>query len=262
MYKSSKDDIEWMDKERTWILIESSTAKIAICCIYMAVESSTSSPVFKSNQALLEQVVQLEMVDFSSKDYSLLWAGDMNTHFSSLEYFPLTKKHKLNNNGKLMMDVAKSMKLTCLNPLHWNGTAEEKPTYQRELGNRYVSSMIDYALAGENAMEYIEDFTIDDDGSFSLESDHASLVLTLTLPWKQAWKQHKRESNKIFNVTNYRKILNKVFSEEKEKQGKRSIKKQNSFFTSTILSAVSKTTKTKRSPARNETRKQRSARLK
>ena len=91
MYKSSKDDIEWMDKERTWILIESSTAKIAICCIYMAVESSTSSPAFKSNQALIEQVVQLEMVDFSSKDYSLLWAGDMNAHVS-LEYFPFTKK--------------------------------------------------------------------------------------------------------------------------------------------------------------------------
>ena len=56
IYKSSKEDIEWMDKEQAWILIESSTAKIAICCIYMAVESSTTSPAFKSNQALLEQL--------------------------------------------------------------------------------------------------------------------------------------------------------------------------------------------------------------
>ena len=79
--------------------------------------------------------------------------------------------------------------------------------------------------------------------------------------WKQTEKQHIHESNKIFNVTNYRKILNKVFTEEKEKQGKRSNKKQISFFTSTIISAISKTTKTKRSPARKETRKQRSARL-
>ena len=71
------------------------------------------------------------------------------------------------------MEVAESMKLTCLNPLHWNGTAEEKPTYQRDLGNRYVSSLIDYALPGESAIEYIENFTVDDDGSFLLESDHA-----------------------------------------------------------------------------------------
>ena len=94
--------------------------------------------------------------------------------YHRLEYFPFTKfKHKLNNNGKLIMEVAESMKLTCLNPLHWNGTAEEKPTYQRDLGNRYVSSLIDYALPGESAIEYIENFTVDDDGSFLLESDHA-----------------------------------------------------------------------------------------
>ena len=93
----------------------------------------------------------------TEQGYETLFLGDFNAHVKISERFRFKQyPHPENNNGRLMRDFADRLDLQCLNPLEWSGEREDKITFQKQIGPRYVSSIIDYGLSSPGANKYVK----------------------------------------------------------------------------------------------------------
>ena len=112
----------------------------------------------------------------------------------------------------LKNQFAKDLKLLCLNPEDWGRGCEEKITFQKAIGDKYVSSIIDYGLATYSALQYIKNFEIDTDGKYSTSSDHATLFIELNIPVKEVEGEAKPtlkiSNRKFFKQTVSAKLRN------------------------------------------------------
>ena len=175
-WSPKQDAPEWMNSERSWIVLQFGTHKIACCGLYLRTESPQNSENFKQNEQILQQLSK-EKQDLEEQGYIVSLLGDFNARITPDDHFTFTKyPHKANNNGGLLNNFAKSNGLYCMNPMKWKNKAEESYTYQRDLGIRYDRSIIDYGLGTMEAISLTTSFTIQDSSDFSVESDHSSLL--------------------------------------------------------------------------------------
>ena len=149
-----------MASERAWVLLEDSVSHIACCGIYLRVISPRSSPLFRENQLLLLQI-EIEICALRLLGYSISLLGDFNARVSPSRNFSFTSyPHPPNNNGDILMDFVQRTELFCMNPLSWRGIREEVFTFHRDLGSHYATSLIDYGLAEESALELTLSFSV------------------------------------------------------------------------------------------------------
>ena len=176
---------DWMASERAWVLLEDTVSHIACCGVYLRVDSPRSSPLFRENQLLLLQI-EIEIRALRSLGYSITLLGDFNARVSPSRNFSFTSyPHPPNNNGDLLMDFVQRTELFCMNPLSWRGIREEVFTFHRDLGSHYATSLIDYGLAEESALELTLSFSVKASSKLnkciSLPSKRASVCLLLII---------------------------------------------------------------------------------
>ena len=167
---------KWTHSERVWILIEDERDKLALCFVYLRVESTKSSPNYQKNQYLLD-LIETELNELSTSGFKILIQGDLNAHVEIGENFTFNKyPHQINNNGTLVVKFATRNNLHCMNPMSWKGKKEDAYTFQRDMGTRVLQSIIDYGLGSTEIIDITTSFSVEDDGKFSAESDHSSLL--------------------------------------------------------------------------------------
>ena len=170
-----QDAPEWMNSERSWIVLQFGAHKIACCGLYLRTESPQNSENYKQNKQILQQLSK-EKLELEEQGYIVSLLGDFNTRIAPDDHFTFTAyPHKANNNRGLLNNFAKSG-FYCMNPMKWRNKAEESYTYKRDLGIRYNCSIIDYGLGTMEAISLTTSFTIQDLSEFSVESDHSSLL--------------------------------------------------------------------------------------
>ena len=115
---------------------------------------------YKNNEELLNQLI-LEKIELEHKGYQICFLGDFNARISPDSRFDFRQyPHAPNNNGALVNNFANTINLHCMNPMSWNGLAEEHFTYQRDLGIRYDRSIIDYGIGTPGAISLTACFTV------------------------------------------------------------------------------------------------------
>ena len=197
---------EEFSSERVWLQLTNETSKIAVCGLYCRTNKTIASDHYKKNEELFS-LIQVEVELLAAEGYKAIMLGDFNGHVEKSQNFRFTHlPHAKNNNGNLLMNFATNLNLQCLNPLDWGRGTENKLTYQKRIGDRYVSSIIDYGLSTPEAGEYIADFKVDDSDDFAISSDHATLVLTLKMEMSKIQVEEK-EYLHIRNLAHYKKTV-------------------------------------------------------
>ena len=201
----------WSETERTWVLIEDHTTKLASCFVYLRVESTKNSTNFANNSTLLD-TISLEITHLQARGFKIIIQGDFNAHISQCDNFAfINYPHPANNNGSLVMDFAAKNHLFCLNPMKWGEIQAEEFTFQRDVGSRVIRSIIDFGLGSLDAIDVTSSFTIHDDSTHAAESDHSSLVWTFRLTPCVA--SSLRPKNPLRSIKNW-----KIFKEVLEKR--------------------------------------------
>ena len=196
----------WMDAERQWLKITGEGFQLAVCGVYLRTNKPLAHEYYKNNEELYT-VMEMEAMLLSEEGYPAVIMGDFNAHVNPGERFQFqATPHTENNNGRSLVNFANNLDLHCLNPLEWDNVREDKITFQKQIGNNYLTSIIDYGMASKTTIPLISNFNIDSDGRFSISSDHATLVLTLNLEDREIIYQDKE----VYKVQNWSKFKDSV----------------------------------------------------
>ena len=96
-----------MFSERSWVLINDSSARLACCGLYLRVESPRSSDLYKNNSDLLIQLEQ-EKFDLESRGYAMTFSRDFNVRIEPGPNFKFSNyPHIPNINGMLVTEFAR-----------------------------------------------------------------------------------------------------------------------------------------------------------
>lgn len=194
-----------IESERVWILIETNNVQLAVCGMYVRPNKSKKDEANSWNEALLQQV-EKECIHIQKEGYRSMILGDMNAHVRKSSTFDFTENlHQENLNGRMLAQMSSNCQLQCINPMKWSAGVQSHFTYERDLGTRYVKSVIDYCMVDMSGLEIIKDFVVDMRDEYCLYTDHASLVVTLDvsdIPLEYAdlnTKNYKKHNWTAFN---------------------------------------------------------------
>ena len=122
----------------------------------------------------------MEQALLEAQGYRVGYLGDFNAHVGIHERFRFhDNPHGINNNGRLVIEFTSEMDPHCLNPLKWQGTREDRVTYQRDFGVQYVKSILDLGLGTKSFFKNTINFKVTDSEDWCVDSDHSSLVIDL-----------------------------------------------------------------------------------
>ena len=150
-----------MFSERSWVLINDFSARLSFCGLYLRVKSPRSSDLYKNNSDLLIQLEQ-EKFDLESRGYAMTFSRDFNVRIEPGPSFKFSNyPHIPNINGMLVTEFARRNQLHYLHLLKWRGQAEEKFTYQHDMGEQIHHSIIHFALATSAAANLTVSFSVE-----------------------------------------------------------------------------------------------------
>ena len=230
----------WMAAERVWLTMQSTRGKLALCGLYLRTEGPKSGEHFKSNGKILEKL-KMEQALLEAQGYRVGYLGDFNAHVGIHERFRFhDNPHGINNNGRLVIEFASEMDLHCLNPLKWQGTREDRVTYQRDLGVRYVKSILDLGLGTKSFFKHTINFKVTDSEDWCVDSDHSSLVIDLA-DVESGHEHATRTYNPLRSITKweaFKKVLDRrLVKEEVERFKGLSTKEQGTSITEHLKAA-------------------------
>ena len=230
----------WMASERIWLKMESKKEKLAICGLYLRTEGPKNGDHHRSNELLLEKL-KLEHALLETEGYNVGYLGDFNAHVGTHERFRFQDNpHDVNNNGKMVIAFAKEMNLYCMNPLKWGGTREDRVTFQKDLGVRYVKSILDLGLGTRAFFRNTVKFAVTDSEDWCVDSDHSALLIELS-EVGQGQEEVARPYNALRSITkwdSFKKVLDRrLNNEEVERFKGLSVKEQGTSITEHLKAA-------------------------
>ena len=165
---------EWINSERTWILIHNNKSRIAICSVYMACESVTSND-FKEWNDQIYAAISKEVTILKSDGYKCAIIGDLNAHVGLPPRGIEGNRPGVNHNGKKLLSFIEENELIMINKHKdiCNGTFTRITPHS--------SAILDYVLVTQNMMNDVLRMGIDTDIEILAGSDHVAIRLDINL---------------------------------------------------------------------------------
>ena len=114
-WSPSKDDNEWINNERVWILFQNNTERIAICSVYMACESPTNND-FKTWNDMIYAELSKELRVLENDGYNcVIIVGDFNAHVGIPPKGIDGNRAGVNYNGRNLLNFIDSNNLVMVN---------------------------------------------------------------------------------------------------------------------------------------------------
>ena len=251
------------NSERIWTTFDLDNGSYAVCNLYMRVESPVESEKYQDNVMLLQQI-QKESEELRQAGKKIMIWGDMNAHVQPNDRFQFETytSHKQNNNGKLVENLAELLDLYCVNPLAQNPDKFPMYTYQRQMGENFHQSIIDYALVDAEYYTNIESFVIDSTGKYALSTDHATLVMEMNAPWTLDEKGDKKKSPlRIHDKIRFKEEVEENTKRIKENFQDHNVNLQHSLIREILIDAASEQKQTHTKRENRESRQQKKVRI-
>ena len=171
-------DNDWINSERSWLLVHSGGCKLAICSVYMAAEVTANNDFVAWNDCLYSSI-QGELKGFQQTGYKCMIIGDMNAHVGDMPEGIVGNRPGVNSNGRKLLNFVQNNGLVMLN--------KEKNicsgTFTRI--TPVSSSILDYVLVTPDLTKEVVKMVVDEDLALFTGSDHVAITVDLLLDCKQ-----------------------------------------------------------------------------
>ena len=188
-WSPSKDDNEWINNERVWILFQNSTERIAICSVYMACESPTNND-FKTWNDMIYAELSKESRILENDGYNCVIVGDFNAHVGVPPQGIDGNRAGVNYNARKLLNFIDTNNLVMVNKDKNLCTG----TFTRI--TLHLSSILDYLLVSKCMIKSVLRMGIDSDVELLPGSDHVTIRFDLSITGNLNTK--KAEYNGIF----------------------------------------------------------------
>ena len=160
------------EKEKSWIMLHSGEARVAVGFVYMAAQVPGSEG-YKIWNTSMYLSLQKDLEKLRTDGYEAYILGDFNGHVGNGEDGIVGNLPNVNFNGRLLQDFVSVNTLKMVN-------ADQEITsgiFTRSAGG--FSTVLDYVLATGGASSRIRKLHIDEEGEIFSGSDHAGLMLEI-----------------------------------------------------------------------------------
>ena len=163
--------------ERLWVTYENGKEKHAFCGVYLAVKPYKGRKAEDMNMEILA-LIQLEMSKLTAQGYSVSLCGDFNSWLgTSGRYGMRENRDQINPNGEILIDF-----MTPLNLKLANKYDQAEGVYTRYPDRREGRpSVLDLIILEEDMYDKMTGFSVDEDNTFGVASDHRLVVFFVFL---------------------------------------------------------------------------------
>ena len=170
-------------KERQWLLLTGSE-KVAFLHVYIACQTNQNDGYIEWNENLFN-LITLETIKLRRDGFTVLAMGDFNSRVGKIP--GLEQNHPgTNNNAPMFLDFIQQANLVIVNTLPIS-----RGLFTRFMGDSSEnSSLLDYGLIDGDHVSTVTSFIIDENARYAAGTDHALLVVTLSLSRRNrlSWK--------------------------------------------------------------------------
>ena len=174
------DELEYVSKERQWLLMSSGEDKCAFLHVYIACVRTDNEEFVRWNQDLFRLITD-EAKRIKDQGFTILSLGDYNTrigHHPGLE----GNTPDQNQNAPMFLTFLEEVDLLILNTL----------PMCKEVFTRFIDgpsgvkfkSLLDYGLISQDKVDYVTSFAIDKEARIRCGSDHALLDCTIRFSYR------------------------------------------------------------------------------
>ena len=171
IHKIKDDNLQYVQKERRWIISKTFNQTTAVCFIYARCQFNDNRNE-EWNQGIYK-IVAKEQQEYKDKQFRVLIIRDLNGHIGNGQSTGIkNNKDQINTNGQMIIDFVNQHNYKILNQ-----DKNTKGLWTRQRGG--INTVLDYALLSK---EYANDFVsmeIDDKGEYPSESDHNWIFVKL-----------------------------------------------------------------------------------
>ena len=174
-------DMSFVNKERSWLTVESASSQTAICGLYMACQHSDDK--FGRWNDLMYLVLKLESAKLRAEGYRIVFIGDFNAHTGNTPGLGVSgNKPDVNQNGRRFFSFLDDTDCCHINGLIRNPGPDQRAVttglWTRQRNG--FSTILDYAVVSREHASSVVSLEIDDRGKYGGGSDHNWLFLVLT----------------------------------------------------------------------------------
>ena len=169
---------DWINSERSWLLVHSGGCKLAICSVYMAAEVTANNDFVAWNDCLYS-TIQGELKGFQQTGYNCMIIGDMNAHVGDLPEGIVGNRPGVNSNGRKLLNFVQNNGFVMLN---------KEKSICSETFTRITpvsSSILDYVLVTPDLTKEVVRMIVDEDLALFTGSDHVVITVDLLLDCEQ-----------------------------------------------------------------------------
>ena len=163
-------NLQHIENERQWLLIDNGKEKIALLHCYIACQSTTSNDYMQWNEDLFH-LMTLELTKLKDQGFIVLCMGDFNSRIGRV---PGLEENTpgINKNGPMFINFVTQANLVILNTL-----PVAKGLFTRFMNG--AKSLLDYGMIDSDHVNNVTSFAIDADARHGCGSDHALLIAKL-----------------------------------------------------------------------------------
>ena len=193
--------LEYLTKERQWLLIGNGTSKIAFLHCYLACQTTRNNNYIKWNEDLFGLMAD-EAKLLKLQGFTILALGDFNSRIGRVPGLEFNTPDT-NDNAPMFLNFINVTNLVIINTLP---IAKGQFTwFMNRTGRQGPKSLLDYGLIDHTSADSVTSFAIDENARFAAGSDHALLECSIVLRQspKIKWSFHDSVQYKINDNTNY-----------------------------------------------------------
>lgn len=170
-----------------WVTGRIHNAEVIACVVYLGVSHEHYSENVGIARCIREDIQRW------GRDKEVLLLGDFNGHIQELDGY-------LDHNGGLMQALAEDLELEVVN---LRADCEGTITWCA----RGSSTSIDYALISPGLSKMLHTAHIDEEGRYSLGSDHNRIKLEFDAsPWRRKKTEHRKPASRYLPVAAYEEV--------------------------------------------------------
>ena len=190
-------DLEYVEKERFWVTIDSLQCKTAICGVYMGYQSSCDKHGLWNDG--IYWVIRQEAIALRSAGYRIEFCGDFNGHIGNILGKGIVGNNAdVNRNGERFLSFLEECDLRHINgECRTPGVLETRMCsglWTRQRGNS--RSVIDYVALSSEHVDTVVSMTIDDQGIFWGGSDHNWVIIRLADKFRRLVRVKQKQVKK------------------------------------------------------------------
>lgn len=196
-------DLISITKERQWVVVKSETRKTAVCGLYMGC-NRPDNKYAELNEKIYTQVLR-EIVSLRRDGHRIVLVGDFNSHVGNRLGEGVPGNHpSINFNGRRFLEFIKAADL-----VHTNGATRIPGDWESRISkgmwtwNRNgVRTILDYGLVGNENIDTLISFEVDELGNLGGDADHNFIILKVTDNFtKQTRKARVEKEKEVWNIS-------------------------------------------------------------